>query len=69
MAPTVNVSTASIADLISQRDELVEALREVLPAVDAYLMSGDAMSRRIKAQAWKSEVQRARAALANVEGR
>lgn len=35
MAPTVNVSTASIADLISQRDELAEALRDLLGIINA----------------------------------
>lgn len=55
MAPTVNVSTASIADLISQRDELVEALK----LADA-VFSGAHMDMRVVER-------KIRAALANVE--
>jgi hypothetical protein len=43
--------------------ELEKALREVLPAVRAYLMTGDAKAKSIKRKTWEAPLKRATAAL------
>lgn len=55
--------SAANARLIAAAPAMYEALKAILPAVDAYLMSGDAGARDLKARTWNRDVQRARAAL------
>lgn len=57
---TVSERDAILA-LISPAGEVGAVLRELIPAVEAYLMSGDVMSQSIKRNTWGPVLKRARA--------
>lgn len=44
--------------------DLEKALRDILPAVEAHLMTGDALAKGAKNRVWRSPIKNARAALA-----
>jgi len=45
------------------RDAALDALQELIPAVRAYLMSGDVMTQNLKRQTWGPALDRARYAV------
>lgn len=50
-------------DQNSREDKMAASLREIIPAVRAYLMTGDVMTQGIKKSTWQSALDRALAAL------
>lgn len=56
------------ARLIAAAPCLLGALRGVMPAVEAYLMTGDAGASRLKRRVFRREIDAARAAIAKATG-
>ena len=61
--PVAYAFDADEARLIAAAPDLLASLKAILPAVDAYLMSGG-VARIAKKAAWQGEVARAQAAIA-----
>jgi hypothetical protein len=63
-----SAETNANARLIAAAPCLLGALRGVMPAVEAYLMTGDAGASRLKRRVFRREIDAARAAIAKATG-